>query len=78
MPRKTSRRRGASTRVPGLSFSPKRAFGVTRAKRKIARATGIPTTRAGRQRKFGRMMGGCLLPILFALGFIVMMLYVLL
>jgi len=30
-------------------------------KRKIARSTGIPTTRAGRQRKFGKMMScGCL------------------
>jgi len=55
--------------IPGLSFSPKRALGVTAAKRKIARTTGIPTTRAGRQRKVGRMItgGGCLLPILMFL-----------
>lgn len=48
------RRRSA---IPGVSFSWKRATGVTSAKRKIARATGIPTTRSGRRAKAGRMMG---------------------
>ena len=43
--------------IPGLSFSWKRALGVTKAKRKIAKATGIPTTRSGRQRKVGRIFG---------------------
>lgn len=43
--------------IPGLSFSWKRALGITKAKRKIAKATGIPTTRAGRQRKVGRWLG---------------------
>lgn len=43
--------------IPGLSFSWKRATGVTKAKRKIAKATGIPTTRAGRQRKLGKFLG---------------------
>jgi hypothetical protein len=42
---------------PGLSFSWKRAIGVTKAKRSIARATGIPTTRSGRRNKLGRWMG---------------------
>lgn len=55
--------RGTNTGIPGLSFSWKRALGVTKAKRKIARVTGIPTTRSGRQRKVGKAMG-CLLPIL--------------
>lgn len=32
-------------------FSFKRALGVTGAKQKVARATGIPTTKAGRKRK---------------------------
>ncbi len=41
--------------IPGLSFSWKRAFGITKVKRKIARATGIPTTRQGRRAKLGRM-----------------------
>lgn len=35
--------------IPG--FSAKRAFGVSSAKAKVARATGIPTTKAGRKRK---------------------------
>lgn len=39
--------------IPGLSFSWKRAFGVSKAKRKISKATGIPTTKAGRQKKLG-------------------------
>ena len=41
--------------IPGLSFSWKRATGVTSVKRKIAKATGIPTTKAGRQRKLGKL-----------------------
>jgi len=67
-----SRRRGSNTGIPGLSFSWKRALGITNAKRKIARATGIPTTRSGRQRKIGRMVtgGGCLVPILSTLLFV--------
>lgn len=35
--------------IPGFSW--KRATGVTSAKRKIAKATGIPTTKSGRKRK---------------------------
>lgn len=37
-------------------FSWKRALGVTSAKRKIAKATGIPTTKAGRKRKAQSML----------------------
>lgn len=53
-------------KVPGVSFSAKRALGVTAAKRKIAKATGIPTTKQGRQAKIGRMAtgSGCLLPVI--------------
>lgn len=40
-------------RIPGVTFSPKRALGITSAKRRLARMTGIPTTRGGRRRKFG-------------------------
>jgi len=59
------RRRRSNTGIPGLSFSPKRAFGVTKAKRKFAKYTGIPTTKSGRQRKIGKIAtGGCLLPIM--------------
>lgn len=43
---------------PGLSFSWKRAVGVTKAKRRIAKATGIPMTRSGRRSKLGRLLGG--------------------
>ena len=43
--------------IPGLSFSWKKATGVTSVKRKIAKATGIPTTKAGRQRKLGKIFG---------------------
>lgn len=43
----------------GFSFSAKRAFGVSAAKGRIARATGIPTTRSGRRRKAGKAVGCC-------------------
>ena len=43
-------------KIPGLSFSWKRALGVTQAKQQIARATGIPTTKAGIERKLGRLI----------------------
>ncbi len=46
----------------GVSFSWKRAAGISAAKGRIARATGIPTTRQGRQRKFGAA-AGCLIPM---------------
>ncbi len=38
-------------------FSLKRFLGVSNAKRKISRATGIPVTRSGRQRKVGKFFG---------------------
>jgi hypothetical protein len=40
-------------RIPGLSFSWKRASGLTAARQKFARATGVPTTRQGMKRKLG-------------------------
>lgn len=43
--------------IPGLSFSWKRALGITSAKRKIAKAIGIPTTKQGRRAKVGRLFG---------------------
>ena len=42
-----------STPIPGLSFSWKRAFGITQAKQKIARETGIPLSKQGLERKIG-------------------------
>ena len=67
----SSRRRSSTnTGIPGLSFSWRRALGVTAAKQRFARATGIPTTRSGRQQKLGRMMyraAGCLIPVIAVL-----------
>lgn len=40
-------------KIPGLSFSWKRALGITRAKRKFTDSTGIPTTKSGIERKIG-------------------------
>ena len=40
-------------KIPGVTFSLKRAVGVTKVKQKIARATGIPLTRQGLERKIG-------------------------
>ena len=50
----------------GFSFSWKRALGISSAKQKIARKTGIPLTKQGRQRKAGRIMTGgcCSLPVI--------------
>lgn len=41
-------------KIPGLSFSWKRALGITQAKQQISRKTGIPTTKAGLERKIGK------------------------
>lgn len=51
--------------IPGVSFSWKRATGITKAKQNFARKTGIPTSKAGLQRKVGKavMGGGCLMYI---------------
>lgn len=40
--------------LPGTSFSPRRAIGIDVLKRKIAKATGIPTTKQGFERKIGK------------------------
>lgn len=48
-------------KIPGLSFSWKRALGVTAAKQKIARKTGIPTTKAGLERKVGSAVIGAVI-----------------
>ena len=50
------RKRKSSTGIPGLSFSWKRALGIIQAKQKIARQTGIPTTKSGIERKIGKMI----------------------
>lgn len=43
-------------KIRGLSFSWKRAVGITAAKQKISRKTGIPTTRQGLERKVGKFV----------------------
>ena len=50
----SKKKSGTNTGIPGLSFSWKRALGITAAKQKFARKTGIPTTKAGLERKVGK------------------------
>ena len=45
--------RKTNTGIPCLSFTLKRAVGITQAKQKFARETGIPTSKAGIERKIG-------------------------
>ena len=40
-------------KIPGLSFSFKRAVGISGLKSKIAQKVGIPTTKQGLERKIG-------------------------
>lgn len=47
-------KKSGGIKIPGVSFSWKRALGITAAKQKFARKTGIPTTKAGLERKVGR------------------------
>ena len=49
-------RRKSKTGIPGLSFSWKRALGITQAKQKFAKETGIPTSKAGMERKIGSII----------------------
>lgn len=42
--------------IAGLSFSWKRAIGLTQAKQRIARETGIPLSKAGMERKIGNVI----------------------
>ena len=42
-----------SSPIPDLSFSWKRALGITQLKQMVARETGIPTSKAGVERKIG-------------------------
>lgn len=62
-------------RVPGVSFSWKRALGISQAKARISRRIGIPLSRSGRRRKFGRLFlrgCGCSTVLLFASGLAVL------
>lgn len=60
--------------APGLSFSFKRAIGLTAARQRFSRRIGIPTTRSGIERKIGRtVLGGtgCLIPL--AIGLLIIL-----
>ena len=46
--------------IRGLTFSWRRALGITNIKRWIAKITWIPTTRTGRFAKLGRLAAGLL------------------
>ena len=40
-------------KIPGLSFSLKGAVGISALKQKVSKATGIPLTKQGLERKIG-------------------------
>ncbi len=42
--------------APGLSFSFRRAIGISAMKNKISRRIGVPLTRSGQERKLGRIL----------------------
>lgn len=58
--------------IPGVSFSWKRATGITSAKRRASRATGVSFTGSGRQRK----AGGCLFTALVILAAILGLIHI--
>ena len=39
--------------IPGVSFSWKRALGISQFKQKVSRETGIPMSKSGLERKIG-------------------------
>ena len=41
-------------KIPGVSFSWKRALGITKLKQQISRNTGIPMSKNGVERKIGK------------------------
>lgn len=50
-----------NTKIPGVSFSLKRALGITKLKRQFTKSTGIPTTKSGIERKIGQTVMDLLL-----------------
>lgn len=48
------------SKIPGLSFSLKRAIGLTALRTKVSRTIGVPTTKQGLERKVGAMVIGAL------------------
>lgn len=43
-------------KLPGFSLSWKRALGISQAKQQISRKTGIPMSKAGLERKIGKLV----------------------
>lgn len=43
-------------KIPGVSFSWRRLLEIDKVKRETAKTTGIPTTRAGMERKIGNVI----------------------
>ena len=60
-----TRKRGSG--IPGLSFSWRRALGISQAQAKLSRQIGIPLSRSGRQRKAGKL-AGCCVPVALLSG----------
>lgn len=50
-----AKKKNTTNSIPGVSFSMNRALGITALKQQFARKTGIPTTKAGLERKIGKM-----------------------
>lgn len=44
-------------KIPGVSFSAKRALGISQAQAKLSRKLGVPLSKSGRQRKLGAATG---------------------
>jgi hypothetical protein len=47
--------RKSKTSTFGISFSLKRALGLSSVKQSVSRSLGIPLTKSGRDRKYGRI-----------------------
>lgn len=62
-----ARKRG--TGIPGLSFSWRRALGISQTQAKLSRQIGIPLSRSGRQRKVGKL-AGCCVPLVIGAGLV--------
>jgi hypothetical protein len=52
-----------NTKIPGVSFSWKRAICITKLKRQFTQATGIPTTKSGIERKIGAAVAGTIMKL---------------
>lgn len=55
-----ARKRTSTTGIPGVSFSWKRAIGLTQLRQKVSRKIGVPTTKQGLERKVGAFILGAL------------------